>query len=337
LRQKHLALQQALEKRTLIYLDTNHWINLRHVLLNAPQSQAVYHIIFQLLNEHALNGRVLCPISFPLFIELMKQSDEETRLVTARLMHCFSGGVCFQAPLEISRMEIRQQCLQAVLRDNAPDLREYTWTKVGFLGGELLPFNESFSKEEMSYFQKLTIDGLWETPLDYFAEYDPSGFLTRGEEKLAAATNSDAEWYRSNKISFSEAFEREKAHQLRMLMKEFIKIGQEVWNMYPEHRDVSKIPSPSAEDASPWVLPSLQVLGGVNAALISSRKRFSANDILDFQHAALAVPYCDALFCDGPMAHILKNKPLEFGKIYETTILSNPNEIVNYLQNFSTT
>lgn len=83
------------------------------------------------------------------------------------------------------------------------------------------------------------------------------------------------------------------------------------------------------------MLASTQVLASVNAALITSTKKFSANDILDFQHAALAVPYCDALFCDGPMAHILRTKPLEFGKVYETIILSDPNEIKNYLQSLN--
>jgi hypothetical protein len=51
----------------------------------------------------------------------------------------------------------------------------------------------------------------------------------------------------------------------------------------------------------------------------------------DFQHAALAVPYCDALFCDDPMAHVLRSKPLEFGKTYQTTMLSRPEEILQYL------
>jgi hypothetical protein len=79
-------------------------------------------------------------------------------------------------------------------------------------------------------------------------------------------------------------------------------------------------------------LPSIQVLAGINAAMIVSGKKFSANDILDFEHAALAVPYCDALFCDRLMAQTLQSKPLEFGKIYETTILSSPDEVLRYLK-----
>jgi len=334
--QKHLGLAKAIEGRTLIYLDTCHWIHLRHVLLNSTQALPVYKKILHVIDQLARNKRVLFPVSFPLFIELLKQSDEKTRLATARLMNGLSGGVCFQFPLEIQRTELRQQSLRAILREKAPDLISEVWTKVGYIGGELLPYNESLPKEDMCFMQKLWIDSMWAISLEHFVEFfDRSKMPAPFEEKLAAATNSDAEWYRANKLPFSEVLQREKAHQLRGLLKEMEKIVQEVWDAYPNLRDVSKLPKPSADAATPWALPSIQVLGSINAALITGAKKFSANDMLDFQHAALAVPYCDALFCDGPMAHVLQNKPLEFGKIYETTILSKPDDILDYLQSLS--
>ena len=65
--------------------------------------------------------------------------------------------------------------------------------------------------------------------------------------------------------------------------------------------------------------------------LIYLDTKLSPNDISDFQHAAVAVPYFDTLFCDDGMASMLKDKPLEFGKIYNTDIISRPNEIRDYL------
>jgi hypothetical protein len=38
-REKHLAFQKELQGRTLIYLDTNHWVHLRNVILNSPNEQ----------------------------------------------------------------------------------------------------------------------------------------------------------------------------------------------------------------------------------------------------------------------------------------------------------
>lgn len=335
LSQKHLGLAKAMEGRTLIYLDTCHWIHLRHVLLQSTKELLVYKKILDQIDSLARDKRLLCPISFPLFLELLKQSDQQTRLATARLMDCLSGGVCFQFPLEIQRLELRQQCLRGLFGEKAPELMHEVWTKVGNISGELLPFIESLRNEDTSYIQKLWIDSMWAVPLeDLVAFVDCTKVPAPFEEKLAAATNADAEWYRTNRVSFSEALQREKAHQLRGLLKELDKIIHEAWDAYPDHRDVSKLPKPAADAATPWALPSIQVLASINAALITGTKKFCPNDMLDFQHAALAVPYCDALFCDGPMAHVLQSKPLEFGRTYETKIFSKPDDILNYLQKF---
>ena len=74
-RQKHFGLLKVIEGRKLIYLDTNHWIKLRHVLLASRHLQKEYAEALPLLIDLAKKGRVLCPISFPLFLELMKQTE----------------------------------------------------------------------------------------------------------------------------------------------------------------------------------------------------------------------------------------------------------------------
>jgi hypothetical protein len=93
----------------------------------------------------------------------------------------------------------------------------------------------------------------------------------------------------------------------------------------------------SGKGIDPHAIPSLQVLAGVTAAFATSNQSVSPNPkvtahyISDFQHAALAVPYYDALFCDHGMAAVLQNKPLEFGKVYNTVILSRTDEIREFL------
>ncbi|HZM06808.1 MAG TPA: hypothetical protein VFC44_27720 [Candidatus Saccharimonadales bacterium] len=108
-------------------------------------------------------------------------------------------------------------------------------------------------------------------------------------------------------------------------------MAQDLWDAFPESRDPSKFSEISAAIYSPWVLPSLQVLAGITAADMLSPKKFNAHDMLDFHHAALAIPYCDALFCDNPMATRLRNKPCQFGQVYGKVILSRPEEIREYL------
>jgi hypothetical protein len=331
LRRRHFQLQKALEGRTLIYLDTNHWINFRHVMLDSRHAQTEYAEALFMLNDLAKKGCVLCPISFPLFLELMKQTDLITRSATAELMQVFSGGVCFQFPHELEKLELRQRALRGLLGAKAPDLNEWVWTKVGYLAGEMLPYNKAFSDADNNLIRKISIDGMWELPLEYFIELDSDKLEHEAEHLIAIATNGDAERYRDAELAFSEVLVHEKAYRVRRLMDDLKQIIQELWNDYPEYRDVSKLPQ-ADEGFDPLALPSLQVLASINAVLIVSGKKFSGNDILDLQHAALAVPYCDALVCDRRMANTLTNKPLEFSRVYGTKILSSGNELNSYLK-----
>ena len=157
-------------------------------------------------------------------------------------------------------------------------------------------------------------------------------------DKYAAASNTDAIFYRSSKLSYPRVLEREKALLLRKLLQEELEpIGQELWATYPELRDVAKLQQRPPAAASPYALPSFQILAGITAAVMRTKMRFEANDMLDFRHAALAIPYCDAVCCDNPMAARLRAKPCEFGKVYGTQILGRPDEILTFLKTLPTT
>jgi len=78
-------------------------------------------------------------------------------------------------------------------------------------------------------------------------------------------------------------------------------------------------------------IPSIQVLAGMDAAMILSKRQLKAHDMRDLMHAAVAVPNCDAFFCDKHIASLLTTSPLQFDKAYKTKVLSRPEEIVDYL------
>jgi hypothetical protein len=146
-REKHLALQKELQDRTLIYLDTNHWVNLRHVILNRSEEKSGYREILGLLKGLIEQRRILCPVSYPLFLELMKQSDEVTRLATAHLMDFYSEGVCILDASELNRMELRRLILRLVHGEKMPDWDEWIWSKCGYLFNEDSFVNEAIPED----------------------------------------------------------------------------------------------------------------------------------------------------------------------------------------------
>ena len=56
--------------------------------------------------------------------------------------------------------------------------------------------------------------------------------------------------------------------------------------------------------------------------------RFEANDLVDALHAAVAIPYCDLLFVERPLAHRLNTKPLDLGSLYGKPITGDPAEFL---------
>jgi len=329
---KHRQLQGELVGRKVIYLDTNHWINLRHVVLKSPLEKPAYEDVLSLLRKLRNTGRIFCPISFLLFMELMKQSDPNTRLSTAKLMDDLSGGICFQFPLEIGRIELRHFLLKSVRRQKQ-EVTAWVWTKIGFLGGEMLPEHPAMPKESTHVIQKAWIDLMWAIRLEHILEQVKSFPGMDFWERYAAASNADSAHYKSLKLSYAEILQREKALLIRKLLQEELEtVGKDLWEAFPECRDPANINHPSHTDYSPWHFPSVQILAGISAADLITTKKFNCNDMLDFRHAALAIPYCDAVFCDSPMATRLRNKPCEFAKIYGATILGHPEEICDFLK-----
>jgi hypothetical protein len=87
-------------KKIIIYLDLKYWINFRKVLLEQP-ADSVYVSLFEILTEQVNRGTVVCPLSFWVFEELLKQHDPLTRKATAQLIDQLSNGVAFMHHGEI--------------------------------------------------------------------------------------------------------------------------------------------------------------------------------------------------------------------------------------------
>ena len=330
---KTRELQRELAGKKTIFLDTNHWINLRHVVMQSPLERPSYKEILTLLNDLHERQQICCPISFLLFEELMKQTDPVTRLNTARLMDRFSDGVCFQFPLELARNELRHFLLKR-LPGLSCESKAWVWTKTGFFYGELFPTISKIQDATNDLIQKAWTDLMWAVGLENILEIiDSSDSGTDFWERYAVAANSDAKTYRSLDITYAKVLEREKAFLVRQLVDDELDIvSKEIWDAFPQCRNPDNLTPVRKSDYSPHNLPSLQILAGIVAADMLGGKKFNSHDMLDFRHAALAIPYCDAVCADHAMATRLRDKPCEFGKIYGTHILGRADEMFNYLK-----
>ena len=80
-------------------------------------------------------------------------------------------------------------------------------------------------------------------------------------------------------------------------------------------------------------LPGMQIMGGAYAAIrFDARRRHKKGDGRDIEHAAAALPYCDAFLTDKPMRHLLTTSPLDLHRRFACRILAEDEEILAFLR-----
>jgi hypothetical protein len=341
LHELHKALRKEVESVRRLYLDTNHWIRLLNVILGRSRpADSPYATLLSMLRELRGRNQLICPCSYPLFHELLKQTDPNTRRRMAALIDELSGGVCIQPPNQLERIELKRQILRAVLGSGAPDVGEWVWVKVSAVVGEIfpVPLSKSLPRADVVAVRKVMIDQMWNTPLAALAEF-PLPEAQDPLEPLAQAYVKDAEDYRKRGVPFDRVLMEQKAIYFEQLRKnDFARIAKEVEEQFPDECAAIASRGDDCQSYDPNILASIQIKAAVFASFIVSTqtKQIVVNDVVDAVHASVSLPYVDAACLDRGMAHRLSSPPLRFGHVYRAKIFSSPDELLAWLtKNFS--
>jgi hypothetical protein len=159
---------QIVSGKVLVYLDLKYWINLRDVAFGHRIDHA-YCRLFDLLINEASRGRIVCPLSYGIFAELLKQADARTRKATAELIDKLSTGVAFMSHGEIVRHEI----LHFIRKVSAHykhtrkwPIRECIWTRtLSFLGDRIPVWPDTIPQSDQLLVQKSWEDFSFFMPL----------------------------------------------------------------------------------------------------------------------------------------------------------------------------
>lgn len=332
-----LGVKMGIPKR--LYLDTNFWVNLRNVVLGRTDMKgAGYACLLSRIRDLRARGRIICPISFPLFQELVRQSDNQTRRTMAALMDELSDGTCIQTPDTIEKLELKRLFLKTLLGPKAPEMQEWVWTKVGAVCGEwLITFpSKVLPQADVNLLQKVMIDEMWGMSVSALVEFYPVTDNPAMND-LAASYQALAKDYRQHKTPFENILEDEKVRHTNILLSNSMKLLlEEIQRQFPAECSEFKANQTHAQQFDPKALASIQIKSAIHASFISQTPTMilEANDIIDAVHAATALPYFDAVCVDRGLSHRLKTAPLNFNEIYSATVLSSPDELLGWLAKF---
>lgn len=328
-------LKSEVAKKKIVYLDVCHWLKLRDVWLqrNAPLP---YEQILVHLNRLAQRQIVLCPLSVPIFDELMKQDDPRSRAATANLMDIFSQGICVMKFEEA----FAEQCGSA-LDGKGQDVRVKgnSVSKIGLWFGDDQARAASWSPDVAESWDNISIDLRWELTVCDCQRLTAQGlaprpanrdFFSKWAELPAQQKSNPRPFWELSKKCRSDVVEDYAAEVISRI--EALLGSAQVDKV---RESVTKVTQAMIDAKDYGRIPCCEVLAGMCAARVRGGGKVRPNEIFDFLHASAGIPSSEAYFCDGPMEHLVRSKELKLDEHFGVRVHSKPEELLNYLKEIS--
>ena len=341
IKELRLKLGREIKSRTKIYLDTNYWVELRNASLGRARNNNFTNLLV-LLKDEVKAGNVICPISDEVFYEILLQSDLNTLRASAKLIDELSGGVALLSEDERIKYEVLYFVYTTIEGKGSvhqPD--EFVWTKVAFVYGMQFPNIPNISSEENLVIQKAFFDQMWSISLsemiDIIKSNENDNVLKRTD--ITDKLNRDKVKYAHENKSFKQLFLTEISGVIDvyqpLLEEAMIYLFEKEYGFRPKTEENTKNDrTPSIANAIYNLFkanklgsyfPSLIISAGLHASVRQDiQRKFKANDMSDFKHAAAALPYYDYFFTEKSLRDLITRNNIRFDKKYNCVVESNP-------------
>ncbi|MBT9169280.1 MAG: hypothetical protein DDT19_02637 [Syntrophomonadaceae bacterium] len=330
-------------KKYRFYLDTKYWIFMRNASIGkaSPIQMEIYGKLRDLVKKEV----AICPLSPHIFVELMNIGDKEKRLNTAKVMDELSQQVCFISPLDIVGQELLSFVRYCQAKGEGKPLfnpAKYVFTKVPFIMGEIYPTIQGLPHQQMNdiriqffdHLSKFTLVEILKTAKGDFPLWDRKDLIA----KLNQGKDDNQNWN-----SFHEVFMHEIAGILDVVKDEIEKLGKYLYendaggSIRPEEISKSELQNSIYnvfdQKKINKELPFFHINASLHAFLrYNKMQRYKENHLIDFSHAAWALPYCNAFFTEKPLHDWICNNPLKLNEIYGSKVLWNEEDVLNTLE-----
>ena len=323
-KKKNLKLGKDVAGRKKIYLDTKYWVDFCNIVLKKSIDKSVSEI-YEYSKELVEKNKVIFPISYRIYVELLRQSDDETLFETVKIMDYLSQGVAIISEEERVELEILYFLRKNTQKAKKFDLHEpmeLTWTKIVNIFGVISPQLKQVSLEESLKIQKLFFDDTWDMNL-----YEMLSTMGMDNIRKFPTERSITDELNFGKI---EHFDQNNTlHQTYMseisgildLYRE--KFNELLQHIYLEHfKKVESIDPEDQQDYSNQVaniiyymfdkqknenfLPSWDIMARIHALIRWDKNRkYKDNDFNDIGHIVTALPYFDYFFTERSFASLI--------------------------------
>lgn len=344
-----IKLGHSLANKIPIYLDQKYWIIVRDVALD-KDTKSDSKKLFKLLKNLANSGKIFCPISESVFVELLKQQNIQTRRATANIIDELSLGTTLATEEIRIGTELAHFLYSQGESKSIYPLNWLVWSKLSYVLGVVHPTNTVFDRAQELIIQKAFFDHLWGMSLTEIIDIIGEAQLPKIDFDTVVTKLNRGSAAHSNEIrSFKQAYASEINGGLSLYVGVARKILEEMFA-----KGTGKFPNLSEDEQRNHEkqllnfftnaflktdiakkIPTLHIHASFHAAVRWDKTRqLKGNDLFDFHHAAGALAYCDAFFTEGPsnlLETLIKAKHISLDEKFDCKVFSKIPKAVDYL------
>lgn len=345
MRQAQITLGEELTDKVLVYLDSNYWINLRRAA-NDSQTNPAHANLLDMLRKKVAAGMLLCPISASTFVELMKQSDPESRLSTSALIDELSHGVALVDEQQRINTEISYFLHSKRTTKSLHPLEHLVWCKLSYVLGFEHPTGTPFDAATELAIQKAFFDRMWTIPLTEVVRRLDNARDAADFDVLARRLNDGNALHSGDLRSFKQTYSAEIRGlvdlygPVMMDVVEAMGRKQGIRAEYKSEKDrldditqhKSLLVIALERDLAPDILRTIHIQACLHAAVRwNKRRQLKGNDLFDFHHASAALAYCDGFFTEASLKTLICQNHLSLNKRYECRVIASVDEAAEYV------
>ena len=335
---EQIKLSDSIKDRIKIYLDTKFWIYLRDGM---KEKNDKYSRLYTILKELVKNGKIVCPLSFSVYSEVSKQSDKETRIMTAKIIDELSLGISVKDVFEL----YYNDAFSFIVDKSGFFQRKMQKSNFDYTGSVLFGTAVPIPNMPLPNISNNSIQKAW---FDFYKTMKLSDIVDKyNEESVNYYKNMNTRLQKYNNEVVKPHYQNEKLQEILQnelrgcvesinfipsLMKEVYEMtgGKVSENEIEENIFIDALVNRKKKSKS---LNSLYIFGVLNALNIYEQNRpIQKNDTEDFYHAVQALSTCDYFFTEKRLKHLLNVHPFNLSVAFDTKVISDIDEAISFVE-----
>lgn len=306
-------LSKEINKKVKIYLDTKYWVDICELALNKKQDNYISQIYLE-LKKGVESQKIICPISLPIFLEVLSQKDSETLKKTVEIIDNLSQGYILRN-VNLLDLELYNFFYKILNIEIDEDKSKNYWDYIGNIFGFMAVKSDPFFIQK-KYFEflktKKLIDIINSEKFMQKFEYSNNSInidkFQKNKQKYLEEHNSFDKLYYAELGGLIEEYKNIMMSVYKNIMENKArKEGIEIDVNYDYSHIINLVYNFFKDNNIDKDLPTIDITAKLHAKLRWNKtQKYKKGDLIDIMHATCALPYYDYFFTERSLSSTIK-------------------------------